>query len=431
MNRLSTVLRSRTEQLLLRLVVTAGVVVLLALTATMLLRQGVNEAVVFTSVCLIAAALPFSEMVPTSRTSRQANERPEPPTLPAFRTRIGVVGIGQAGGLAVERLLATGEAGAIELVGIAVDTDVAALARIKAPAKVLIGERRREGRGTAGNPEEGRLAAMDDVERLCDALVGVDATIIVAGLGGGVGTGAAPVIASIASQLRGDALVVAAVTLPLRLEGTVATRNAVAGLLVLRESCAAVFETGHEQVLSALAADTPMADVYFHGARHLQALVDTLSDWMAPTGFGASAGTGELSRVLQELGNRRGPASIGVGVGVGPHRTVEAARQALSGSVLGPLDLRASRVVLLTLRAPADVAVGEVSELRKLLGEHVAFDAEMLFRVIHDPTMGQSVRVGLIAVGTRQALANPMDEEQPAPSPAVDISGWKKRKAAV
>jgi cell division protein FtsZ len=149
---------------------------------------------------------------------------------------------------------------------------------------------------------------------------------------------------------------------------------------------------------------------------------------MAPAGFGASSGTGELSRVLQELGNRRGPASIGFGVGQGPRRTVEAAQQALSGSILGPLDLRASRVVLLTLRAPADVAVGEVSELRKFLGEHVAFDAEVLFRVVYDPAMGQSVRVGLIAVGTRQALANPMDEEQAAAVPVVDISVWRKKK---
>jgi cell division protein FtsZ len=430
MTRLSTALRSRTELLFFRLAISAGVVALLALAATMFLQHGVNEVVVFATVCLIAAVLPFSEMVhrPTLRLAPQAGARPEAASPRGFLLRIGVVGVGQAGGLAVERLLAAEATGAIELVGVAIDSDVAALARLKAPTKVLIGEKRREGRGTSGDPDEGRLAAMEDVDRLCDALAGVDATIIVAGLGGGVGTGAAPVIAQVASQLRRDALVVGAVTLPLRLEGTVATRNAVAGLLVLRECCAAVFETSHEQVLSALTADTPMAEVYAHGARHLQGLVDTLNDWMAPAGFGASAGTGELSRVLQELGNRRGAASIGVGVGEGPRRTMEAARQALLGSILGPLDLRASRVVLLTLRAPADVAVGEVSELRKFLAEHVAFDAEVLFRVVYDDAMGPAVRVGVIAIGTRQALANAMEEEQAAPSPAVDISGWRKKK---
>src|SRR5512142_892588 len=172
---------------------------------------------------------------------------------------IKVVGVGGGGGNAIGRMIASGLQG-VEF--IAVNTDLQALRANRAPVKIQIGSKLTKGLGAGANPDIGRQAAVEDTEKICDALEGADMGFLTAGLGGGTGTGAAPVVASIASQLGGEAgnlLTVAVVTLPFSLEGKRRMSQALDGLAQLKESVDSVIAIPNDRLLNSVARNTPVA----------------------------------------------------------------------------------------------------------------------------------------------------------------------------
>src|SRR5438046_7329187 len=176
--------------------------------------------------------------------------------------RIKVVGVGGGGGNAVSRMIASGLQG-VEF--IAINTDLQALRSNRAPVKIQIGGKLTKGLGAGANPDVGRQAAVEDTEKICDALEGSDMVFITTGLGGGTGTGAAPVVASIASQLGGDAgnvLTVAVVTLPFGLEGKRRLAQATEGLAQLRECVDSVIAIPNDPLLQSVAHNTPVSKAF-------------------------------------------------------------------------------------------------------------------------------------------------------------------------
>src|SRR5205809_715955 len=175
---------------------------------------------------------------------------------------IKVVGVGGGGGNAVSRMIATGLQG-VEF--ITINTDLQALRSNRAPVKIQIGGKLTKGLGAGANPEIGRQAAVEDTEKICDALEGADMVFVTAGLGGGTGTGAAPVVASIAGQLGGDTgnvLTVAVVTLPFGLEGKKRMGQAMDGLAQLRDCVDSVIAIPNDRLLQSVARNTPVSEAF-------------------------------------------------------------------------------------------------------------------------------------------------------------------------
>src|SRR5436190_3301847 len=192
--------------------------------------------------------------------------------------RIKVVGVGGGGGNAVSRMIASGLQG-IEF--IAVNTDLQALRTNRAPVKIQVGGKLTKGLGAGANPDVGRQAAVEDTEKICDALEGSDMVFITAGFGGGTGTVAAPVVASIASQLGGDngsVLTVAVVTLPFALEGKRRIGQAMDGLAQLRECVDSVIAIPNDRLLQTVARNTPVADAFRFADDVLRQAVQGSSD---------------------------------------------------------------------------------------------------------------------------------------------------------
>src|SRR5512136_1726017 len=192
--------------------------------------------------------------------------------------RIKVVGVGGGGGNAVSRMIASGLQG-VEF--IAVNTDLQALRSNRSSVKIQIGGKLTKGLGAGANPDIGRQAAVEDTEKICDALEGADMVFITAGLGGGTGTGAAPVVASIAGQLGGDqgnVLTVAVVTLPFGLEGKRRMTQATDGLGQLRDSVDSVIAIPNDRLLSTVARNTPVTEAFRVADDILHQAVQGISD---------------------------------------------------------------------------------------------------------------------------------------------------------
>ncbi|MFI5377534.1 MAG: cell division protein FtsZ, partial [Candidatus Rokuibacteriota bacterium] len=235
--------------------------------------------------------------------------------------RIKVVGVGGGGGNAISRMIASGLQG-VEF--IAVNTDLQALRANRAPVKIQVGAKLTKGLGAGANPDVGRQAAVEDTEKICDALDGADMVFITAGLGGGTGTGAAPVVASIASQLGGDAgstvLTVAVVTLPFSLEGKRRMGQALDGLAQLRECVDSVIAIPNDRLLQSVARNTPVAEAFRVADDVLRQAVQGISDIIIVPGQ-INLDFADVRAVMKGMGQ----AVMGTGVGQGENRAVEAA----------------------------------------------------------------------------------------------------------
>jgi cell division protein FtsZ len=323
--------------------------------------------------------------------------------------RIKVVGVGGGGGNAVSRMIASGLHG-VEF--IAVNTDLQALRANRASVKIQIGAKLTKGLGAGADPEVGRQAAVEDTEKICDALEGADMVFITTGLGGGTGTGAAPVVASIAGQLGGDkgsVLTVAVVTLPFSLEGKRRSAQAIEGLTQLRECVDSVIAIPNDRLLQTIARNTSVTEAFRIADDVLRQAVQGISDIITVPGL-INLDFADVRAVMKGMGH----AVMGTGVGEGENRAVEAAQRAVSNPLLEDTSIEGARGIIVNITGGGDLTLAEAAEATALITKVADPEANVIYGIVADESMGETVKVTVIATGfnrggVRKAAPTPVD----------------------
>jgi cell division protein FtsZ len=320
---------------------------------------------------------------------------------PTSAANIKVIGVGGGGGNAINRMI---DAQLKRVHFLAANTDCQALARNKAPIKLQLGSKLTKGLGAGGNPEIGRGAALEDTENVVDALTGADMVFVTGGLGGGTGTGAAPIIANLAREL--GALVVAVVTLPFSFEGRRRLLQAEEGLQALRDVVDTVITIPNDKLLHTVERATPLAESFVIADDILRQAVQGISDLITVPGE-INLDFADVKTVMSGMGM----ALMGTGVADGENRAVEAAQRAVSSPLLEESSIHGARGVLINISGGEDMSLHEVSEAAKIIQEAADPDANIIFGTVIDRNMKGSVKVTVIATGfAREGVHVPREE---------------------
>ncbi len=333
----------------------------------------------------IEDATPVEPEVPAAVQTRTRSE--SEPVLPG--AVIKVVGVGGGGGNAINRMISSGVEG-VEF--IAVNTDHQALDRNAAATRIQIGERLTKGLGSGADPSIGREAALEDTERLLEVMDGADMIFVTTGLGGGTGTGASPVIASLAADI--GALVVAVTTKPFRFEGSRRARLAEEGLALLRENVDTVITIPNEKLLHTVDRNTSMHQAFMMADDVLRQAVQGISDLILVPGE-INLDFADVRAVMRGMGM----ALMGTGVAEGEHRAVEAAQQAISSPLLEDASIQGARGAILNITGGDDLTLAEVNDAASIIHDASAPDANIIFGCATDPDMAGRIKVTVIATG--------------------------------
>ena len=332
--------------------------------------------------------------------------------------RIKVIGVGGGGGNAVDRMVAAGLQG-IEF--IAANTDAQALASSAAPVQLQIGAKLTRGLGAGADPTVGRQAALEDTDQLIGALDGADMVFVTTGLGGGTGTGAAPVIASLASEL--GALTVAVVTKPFGFEGKRRAEQAASGLVDLRKCVDTVITIPNDRLLSTIDPTTSVTEAFVKADDVLRQAIQGISDLILTPGL-INLDFADVKTIM----SRQGLTIMGTGVADGSNRAVEAARRAVSSPLLEDVSVDGAHGIVVNVTGGEDLGLMEVSAAAAVIQEAAHEDANIIFGAVVDPTMDGEVKITVIATGF-----NEMDDEAGRPSSAGDTpvdltmyAGWSQ-----
>ncbi len=313
-------------------------------------------------------------------------------TLPdrdAAPARIRVVGVGGGGGNAVNRMIDT-NLGGIEF--IAANTDLQALRKCRAPAKLQIGDLLTKGLGAGADPEVGRKAALEDTERILEMLDGADMVFLTAGLGGGTGSGAAPIIASLAAEI--GALTVAVVTKPFAFEGKRRMQLAERAIEELRGAVDTLITIPNERLLSFVERGTPLSEAFRIADDVLRQAVQGISDLITIPGE-VNVDFADLRTIMKGMGM----ALMGTGVAKGDSRAIEAAQRAISSPLLEETSIQGARGVLINISGGNDMTLHEVAEAARIISEAVDADANIISGMVIDPLLEDSMKVTVIATG--------------------------------
>src|SRR6267142_1928216 len=302
---------------------------------------------------------------------------------------IKVVGVGGGGSNAVNRMIAAGLDGVEFLVA---NTDVQALKQSKAAVKIQIGAKLTKGLGAGANPEIGKQAALEDTEKILEALEGADMVFVTTGLGGGTGTGAAPVVASLAAEL--GPLTVAVVTKPFAFEGRKRLNQAERGLADLKDSVDTVITIPNERLLATLERGTSLFDAFRIADDILRQAVQGISDLIIVPGL-INLDFADVKTVMSGMGM----ALMGTGSAVGENRAVEAAKKAISSRLLEDGSIQGARGVLINITGGTDLLLHEVSEASNIIHDSADPDANIIFGAVLDETMKGEVKITVIATG--------------------------------
>ena len=307
-----------------------------------------------------------------------------------LKARIRVVGVGGAGGNALDTMIRSNLGGCEFIVA---NTDAQALVHKLAPVKVQLGVGVTRGLGCGANPERGRAAAMEDRDRLRSLLEGSDMVFVTAGMGGGTGTGAAPVIAEVAREL--GALTVGVVTKPFPFEGRQRMRHAERGLDELHRVVDTLITIPNQRLLALAGKDTPMMDSFRLADEVLLNAVRGISDLITVHGL-INLDFADVRTIMNEMGL----ALMGTGVGVGENRAKDAAFAAISSPLLEDVSIEGARGVLINITGGTDMTLWEVNEASSLVQEAAHEDANIIFgAVIDDKVAPGEIRVTVIATG--------------------------------
>lgn len=303
--------------------------------------------------------------------------------------RMKVVGVGGAGGNAINRMITAG-LGGVEF--IAINTDTQALELSYATQKISIGANITKGLGAGANPELGRKAIEEDKDKVADVLAGADMVFITAGMGGGTGTGAGPVIAELAREA--GSLTVGIVTKPFVFEGKQRMRYAEEGIELLKRSVDTLIAVPNQRLLSIVSKDTPLTEAFRVADEILLQATRGISDLITIPGL-INLDFNDVKTIMAEMGD----ALMGTGSAIGEDRAVEAARKAISSPLLEDVSIEGAKGVLVNVSGGTGMTLFEVNDATTVVYEAAGDEANIILGAVIDESLGEEIRVTVIATG--------------------------------
>ena len=320
----------------------------------------------------------------------------------SVNARIKVIGIGGGGGNAVNTMIGGKLSGVDFMVA---NTDAQSLEASLAPVRIQLGCLVTKGLGAGANPDIGRRAAMEDQEKIRDFLQGSDMIFITAGMGGGTGTGGAPVIARVAREV--GALTVGVVTKPFIFEGKKRMRQAEEGIEELKASVDTLIVIPNQRLLSIAAKTTTMLEAFHKADDVLLQAVRGISDLIITPGL-INLDFADVRTVMAEMGL----ALMGAASASGENRAIEAAQKAISSPLLEDISIQGARGVLINITGGPDLCLHEVNEAASMIQEEAHEDANIIFGAVIDENLTDEIRITVIATGFGMAK----EEKKPAPA---------------
>ena len=312
------------------------------------------------------------------------------------QARIKVVGVGGGGGNAINRMIQSGMHG-VEF--IAINTDAQALETSSADFFLCIGDSVTRGLGAGADPEVGHQAVEEDREKVSDLLQDADLVFITAGMGGGTGTGAAPVVAEIARQQ--GALAVGIVTEPFMMEGSPRMNNARSGIEELQEHVDTLITIKNQRLLTICGREATLKDAFFKADEVLMQATRGIADLITIPGM-INLDFNDVRTVI----SKGGDAIMGVGAHCGENRAVEAARKAINSPLLEDVSISGAKGVLINIAADSNLTLFEVNEAMSLIHEATGPDATIIFGTVIDDSLEGDIRVTVIATGFSHGREN-------------------------
>jgi len=303
--------------------------------------------------------------------------------------RMKVVGVGGGGGNAVNRMIDEHLQG-VEF--ISVNTDAQALLNSKSDVKIQIGKKLTRGLGAGARPEVGRQAVEESREDVSRALQNADLVFVTCGMGGGTGTGAAPIVCELAREA--GSLTVGIVTRPFLFEGRKRMRQAELGIAEMRKYVDTMIVVPNERLLAVVGKGIPFQDALKKADEVLLHATQGISSLISVTGL-VNVDFADVRTVMQEGGS----ALMGTGIGRGDNRATEAAQQAIASPLLDNVSIAGATGVLLNITGGPDMTLGEVYQISEIIHDAAGSDAEIIFGAVHEPAMGGEIRVTVIATG--------------------------------
>ncbi|MBI5743568.1 MAG: cell division protein FtsZ [Elusimicrobia bacterium] len=304
---------------------------------------------------------------------------------------IKVIGVGGGGGNAVNRMVEAD----IRLVDfVAVNTDAQDLRRSKAPNRIQIGENLTKGLGVGGDPSKGKDAALESYELIKESVADADLIFVTAGMGGGTGTGAAPVVAHTAKETNPNALVIGVVTRPFGFEGKARADQAQAGIHELRNSTDCLLVIPNDRILSVVDRDTSSSDAYRKADDVLRQAIQGISDVITRSGS-INVDFADVRKIM----TKSGEALIGIGRASGPDRHIEAAKEAVHSPMLESAVIDGAKGILVNFTSSRDIRIVELDEAMEYIKKHANPEVFVKFGQAFDETLGDEIKITVIATG--------------------------------
>lgn len=323
------------------------------------------------------------------------------------RAKITVLGIGGGGGNAINNMITAGLEG---VTFIAANTDWQVLERNLAPKKIQLGTNLTRGLGAGGQPEMGAKATQEDIDKIREAVNGSDMVFITAGLGGGTGTGGAPIAAQICKEI--GALTVAVVTKPFLVEGKVRLRHAEDGLKTLQETVDTLITIPNNRLLCLADKRSTFLEMIKRADDVLLYAVKGISDLIVKQGY-INVDFNDVKTVMGEMGL----ALMGTGVGRGENRASQAVQQAISSPLLEDVSIHGARAALINVSAGPDLGMHEFEEALSIIQKEVTDEANIILGMVIDENMEDEIRVTVIATGIGKAVQKKAAQQQPVVRP--------------
>ena len=323
---------------------------------------------------------------------------------------IKVIGVGGGGGNAVKHMIENDVEG-VDF--ICANTDAQALSDVESKTVLQLGGEITKGLGAGANPEIGRAAAMEDRDRIAESLRGADMVFITAGMGGGTGTGGAPVVAEVAREL--GILTVAVVTRPFPFEGKKRLKIADEGVNELQQHVDSLITIPNEKLLEVLGKNTSLLDAFKEANDVLLGAVQGIADLIIRPGM-INVDFADVRTVMSEMGM----AMMGTGQSKGENRAREAAERAINSPLLDDIDLAGARGILVNITAGLDLSLGEFSEVGDTIEEFASEEATVVVGTVIDPNMTEELKVTVVATGLGSEVARaPLQVVDSAPKHAA------------
>ena len=323
--------------------------------------------------------------------------------------KLKVIGVGGGGGNAVQNMITSGLQG---VQFICANTDMQALSRNNAPVKIQLGEKLTKGLGAGANPAVGREAALESVNAIREAIGDADMVFVTAGMGGGTGTGAAPVVAQTAKEM--GALTVGVVTKPFSFEGARRRRFAEEGLEEFKQHVDCLINIPNDRLLAFAPKKTPFSamlqkanDVLFYAVKGISDVI--LADGMINLDFA------DVRTTMSESGM----ALMGTGVAAGENRAREAAQRAINSPLLEDVSLESAKAVLYNITASMDISTDEIAEIGDIIADATPEDTNIIFGVVYDENIGDELRLTVIATGIDPSATVVQPVAEPVKSSSV------------